>query len=441
MHQARNIFFALLCGGLSVSAQEAGFDFSGEEVDEGFVFTDEDVAKAEEDEQEMMALIGNAAKYEQVCVAEYNKIITAFGKCFKEIQAINDELECTDHPAPADIFNKYYNDLMDIGCFSPGSGQFLEGVLNRSNLAKARAGMMEAQYVKCEIIIKRSELMMQWFTDSFRKACQSYHEDFMEMLQQSARFQLCLKQGKETMDAFYHLHKTFNADMLEERLHKIVVTFRNNDKGNSLAFFNHFHNKISSDERDRWLSYVILGGRISSSYNGPTYGVQPHTEAYAPWKHFDIRGGRVIQQPTYQTNQLIYYMKLLDKWSLSRLDTIKTVGTSARVGAGEALQALEKLIKQTENEQLMGDSAFRNIIGNEGTMTVLWMRLMVEPMVSMNDFLDKTDFKKHKLLPSGMKPLLEIYQKQVDTANRKLNDMYEFAAKQIPATHKSRQTD
>ena len=72
MHQARNIFFSLLCGGLSVSAQEAGFDFSGEEVDEGFVFTDEDVAKAEEDEQEMMALIGNAAKYEQVCVAEYN---------------------------------------------------------------------------------------------------------------------------------------------------------------------------------------------------------------------------------------------------------------------------------------------------------------------------------------------------------------------------------
>jgi hypothetical protein len=40
-----------------------------------------------------------------------------------------------------------------------------------------------------------------------------------------------------------------------------------------------------------------------------------------------------------------------------------------------------------------------------------------------------------------MNPLLEIYQKQVDTANRKLNDMYEFAATQIPATNKSRQTD
>ena len=155
--KTQHLLFSLLLCGLTATAQDsAGFDFSGEDVDssEGYVFTDEDVAEA--DEQEMMALIGNAAKYEQTCVAEYNKIITAFGKCFKEIQAINDELECTDHPAPADIFNKYYNDLMDIGCFAPGSGQFLEGVLNRSNLAKARAGMMEAQYVKCEIIIKRS---------------------------------------------------------------------------------------------------------------------------------------------------------------------------------------------------------------------------------------------------------------------------------------------
>jgi hypothetical protein len=439
MHQARNIFFALLCGGLSVSAQEAGFDFSGEDVDEGYTFTEEDVAEA--DEQEMMALIGNAAKYEQACMAEYNKIINAFNKCFKEIQAINDELECTDHPAPAIIFNKYYNELMDIGCYGTGSGQFLEGVLNRSNLAKARAGMMEAQYVKCEIIIKRSELMMQWFTDSFRKACLSYHEDFMETLQQSARFQLYLREGVETIDAFYHLHKTFDADMLEERLHKIVVTFRNNDEANSLAFFHHFHNKISSDERDSWLCHVVLGGRSSSRYNGPTYGVQTYSEDFAPWRYFDIRGGRVIQLPSYRANQLIYYMKVLDKWSLSHLDTIKTVGTSARVGAGEALQALEKLIKQTENEQLMGDTIFNNVIGNEATMTLMWMRLMVEPMASMNDFLDKTDFKKHKLFPSGMKPLLEIYQKQVETANRKLNDMYEFAAKQIPASDKLRQTD
>ena len=89
----------------------------------------------------------------------------------------------------------------------------------------------------------------------------------------------------------------------------------------------------------------------------------------------------------------------------------------------------------------MGDTIFRNVIGNEATMTLMWMRLMVEPMVSMNDFIDKTDFKKHKLLPSGMKPLLEIYQKQVETANKKLNAMYEFAAKQIPASDKLRQTD
>jgi hypothetical protein len=263
----------------------------------------------------------------------------------------------------------------------------------------------------------------------------------MKMLQQSARFQLYLREAEETIDAFHHLHKTFDADMLEERLHKIVVTFRKNDEANSRAFFNHFHNKISSDERDSWLCHVVLGGRSSSRYNGPNYGVLTYSEDFAPWRYFDIRGGRVIQLPSYRANQLTYYMKLLDKWSLSQLDTIKTVGTSARIGAGDALQALEKLIKQTENEQLMGDTIFRNVIGTEATMTLTWMRLMVEPMVNMNDFLDKTDFKKHKLLPSGMKPLLEIYQKQVETANKKLNAMYEFAAKQIPASDKLRQTD
>ena len=63
---------------------------------------------------------------------------------------------------------------------------------------------------------------------------------------------------------------------------------------------------------------------------------------------------------------------------------------------------MEKLIKQTENEQLMGDTIFRNVIGNEATMTLMWMRLMVEPMASMNDFLDKTDFKKHN-------PQMEVF--------------------------------
>lgn len=439
MHQARNIFFALLCGGLSVSAQEAGFDFSGEDVDEGYTFTEEDVAEA--DEQEMMALIGNAAKYEQACMAEYNKIINAFNKCFKEIQAINDELECTDHPAPAIIFNKYYNELLDIGCYGTGSGQFLEGVLNRSNLAKARAGMADAQYSKCDTIITRSELMLRWYTGPFRNACLLYHEDFMKMLQQSARFQLYLKENEKICDAFQYFHEVFDADLQEDRLHTIVVTFRNNDEANSRIFFNHFHNKISTDERDRWLSHVVLGGRSHSKYTGPTYGVQEITVDFAPWRFFDIRSGRVVLSSSYLAFELTYYMDILDKWTLSYLDNVKISGVNARIAAGDAVRELEALIKQTENEVLMNDNNFRNVVYTMGNDTLAWMQVLVAPMANMNDFLDKTDFKKHKSFSPGIKPLLEKFQKHVGTASEKLDDMYDFADKVIPRTHQLRKTD
>ena len=432
------LLFSLLLCGLTATAQDsAGFDFSDEKVDDGYVYTDED----ESGEQEMMALIGNAAKYEQACMAEYNKIINSFQKCFKEIQAIKDELECTEYPAPAVTFNKYYNELMDIGCFGTGSGQFLEGVLNRANLAKARSGMTDAQYSKCDTIITRSELMMQWFCGSFRNACLLYNEDFMKMLQQSARFQLYLKENEKICDAFFHLHKSFDANLLEERLHTIVVTFRNNDATNSRTFFNHFHNKISTDERDRWLSHVVLGGRTHSKYSGPTYGVQEISEEFAPWRFFDIRNGRVVPASTYLAFELTYYMDILDKWSLSHLDTVKITGVNARITADEAARELEALIKQTENKVLKNDNNFRSIIYSMGNDTLAWMVVLVAPMADMDDFLDKTDFKKHKSYPSGIKPLLDNFQKLVGTASMKLDDMYEFAEKEIPRTHQLRQTD
>lgn len=435
------LLFSLLLSGLTATAQDsAGFDFSGEEVDNGYVYTDED--EAESGEQEMMALIGNAAKYEQACMAEYNKIINSFQKCFKEIQAIKDELECTEYPAPAVTFNKYYNELMDIGCFGTGSGQFLEGVLNRANLAKARSGMTDAQYSKCDTIITRSELMMRWFCGSFRNACLLYNEDFMKMLQQSARFQLYLRESTESADAYYHLHKTFDEELLDDRLRQLVSTFTINDSANSLAFFNHFHNKISSDERDRWLSHVVLGGRTHSKYSGPTYGVQDISEEFAPWRFFDIRSGRVVPASSYRASQLAYYMNILDKWTLSHLDTVKTSGINARITTDDAARELEALIKQTENEVLMNDNHFRSIIYSMGNDTLAWMSALVAPMANMNDFIDKeTDFKKHKLFPSGIKSLLEKFQKQVDIANKKLDAMYDYAAKEVPRSHQLRQKD
>ena len=433
------LFSVLLCGLTATAQDSAGFDFSGEKADEGFVFTDEDVAEA--DDQELMALIGNAAKYEQACMVEYNKIITAFSRCFKEIQAINDELECTDHPAPAVIFNKYYNELMDIGCFGTGSGQFLEGVLNRTNLAKARAGMADTQYSKCDTIITRSELMLRWYTGPFRSACLLYHEDFMKTLQQSARFQLYLKENEKICDAFHYLHEVFDADLLEDRLHTIVATFRNNDTANSRIFFNHFHNTISTDERDRWLSLVVLGGRSNSKYTGPTYGVQEITEDFAPWRFFDIRSGRVVLSSSYLAFELTYYMDILDTWTLSHLDIVKSAGVNARIAAGDAARELEALIKQTENEVLINDNNFRNVVYTMGNDTLAWMHVLVSSMADMSDFLDKTDFKKHKLFTPGVKPLLEKFQKHVGTASKKLDAMYEFASEKIPASDPLRRSN
>ncbi len=429
------LFCILSLSGLLLSPQlmaqgnSAGFDFTEEEASE-------DAA--------LSAVLINGTKYEQACINAYDEIVFILQDCYREILRVNDPVECTKHPDPASVCISHYNRLMEQYNFDYGNRKFLSGVLSRSNLQKARPAMTSKEYATCEAIISRCELVMKWFTGPFRNACLGYNYEFMKKLQQMARLQEYLKDKRtqRASDALYHLYSSFDDELLEQRLHTLVSTFRINEDANSRAFFNYFHNTISSDERDNWLCYMVLGGRSHSGYRGPEYGVKTITITEAPWKYLDIRGGRVLFASTHYTAELSSYMSTLERWSLSTLDTLKSLAIATRTETVDAARSMEQMIKETEKYEIRVDNHFKEVVHNMGSLTISWMDAMVEPMAGIEDFLKKeTDFHRNKLLHGGRKKLLEAYQRRVETANKKLDAMYQFAADRIPATDPLRRSN
>ena len=407
---------------------------------EGFVFTEEEV----DEEAELNAVLTNGTKYEQACMREYNTIVETLNNCYKGIIAIDDPVECTKHPDPSSVCVSFYNQLMGKYDFDYSGRKFLNGVLNRSNLTKARPAMTSKEYTNCEAIISRCELVMKWFTGPFRNACMGYHHDFMKKLQRIARFQEYIKDEstKRASDALYHLYKTYDDALLEERLHTLVVTFRNNDEANSRAFFNHFHNTISSSERDSWLCYMVLGGCSHARYRGPEYGVQTISTSEAPWKYLDIRGGRVLMTSTSYAAELSCYMAMLETWTPSELDTLKNLAIANQTETQDAARSMEKMIEETEKHTPQPDNNFKEVVYNTGSLAISWLDAMIEPMADINEFLEKeSEYKRDKLMHSDRRKLLESYQRRVETANKKLDAMYEFAAGKIPTSDPLRRSN
>ena len=178
----KNTFFTLLLCGLSVQPQIKA-------QEEGFVFTDEEVAAAESDSQRtLMALISDGVKYEAACHEAYADVLTIISRCCKEIPIDRDYTECTGAPCADSIHAENLSFLISRYPYSTSSGQFSDGVLSRSTLQKAKPNLTSEQYSRIEHMITRSEMLMRWFIGPFRTACAAHHYDYHKDVQRVARF-------------------------------------------------------------------------------------------------------------------------------------------------------------------------------------------------------------------------------------------------------------
>ena len=72
-------------------------------AEEGFVFTEEDVAAAEEEANKLQSVIGNDETYHNACLAVYNDVNLIVGNCYRSIGRDIDYLECADARTIASI--------------------------------------------------------------------------------------------------------------------------------------------------------------------------------------------------------------------------------------------------------------------------------------------------------------------------------------------------
>lgn len=140
--------------------------------------------------------------------------------------------------------------------------------------------------------------------------------------------------------------------------------------------------------------------------------------------------------------ELSCYMAMLETWSPSELDTLKNLAIANQTEILDATKFMEKMIEETEKHTPQPDNNFKEVVYNTGSLAISWLDAMVEPMADINEFLEKeSEYKRDKLMHSDRRKLLESYQRRVETANKKLDAMYEFAAGKIPASDPLRRSN
>ena len=157
-------------------------------AEEGFVFTEEEVAAADEAAAKLQALISNGAEYSRACAQAYSNINLLVGNCYRAIGREVIFLECADQKTVADIHKEAASHLIGKYSVDPASGKFMDGVMCRSNLLKAKPNLAAKSYETIDQNIDQLEAMLKWFMGSFARTCAYFNSEYYKELQKVSRF-------------------------------------------------------------------------------------------------------------------------------------------------------------------------------------------------------------------------------------------------------------
>lgn len=453
------IFFSFALSGLLMMtapapAQSPGYDFTQDDAPAGYDFTDEEAAAdaaaaAEKQKKELQALIYNGVQYLAACRKAYQEdVVWPVSACCDGIIGNEDFVQCIKDPVPADLHREAMGKIMGKHPYSAEAGQFAEGVLSRSTLAQAKPNLTPQQYKDIEHMIKRAEMLMKWFCGSFAKACAAHNYDHQKDVQRVARFKEYLKSEdiEEADIAYYAMVDAYRGNYASMRVDKVSSTFHGNPARYSIEFFRHFHNTISQEERDSWLSFAVLGGSIRGRYNGPTFGIDSrfiHRGLYDPYTYFDVRGGKVIHTSTSEAAKMACYMRHFETWSNNKITAMEDRAFNARslvrmaaddFFAGVAKSAAEIVVKE--------DSDFKYAVSNRALYALDRLVSMDDEILGLHEHLKKhSNFVKNRTHYKAYGGLVKQIQRHVDSANNMLNAMLKTAQRHVPENDATRSTD
>ena len=453
--KANSLFYTLMLSGLLMlqpAYAQAGYDFT---VSEGYDFSDDESEiaaqkqQAEAEKRALQSLIYNGTQYAQACRKAYQEdVIWPIASCCDGIIGNKDFVECTKDPVPADLHREALSKINGKHPFAGDAGQFLEGVLSRATLTQAKPNLNSQQYAEIERIISRSEKLMKWFTGRFAKACAVHNYDFLKEVQRVARFKEYLKRSEveEVGNAYFAMLDSFRGNYVRARIDRAYSEFNGNRKMWSSRFFGHFHNRISMQERDSWLGYVVLGRGGRAPYNGPNFGVDGlfmHLGLDTPHEYLEIRAGRASWAPTSSAAELASYMRYFEFWSGNHINAVEELGFNARSEVRRASDEFySTLTAEASVIKVKEDADFKHAVNDLAQYALNKLVTMDDELLDFQEYLKKnSNFIKNRERTKNYGPLLTLFQQRVDEANRCLNSLLKTAEQQVPVQDATRQRD
>ena len=437
--KTQHLLFSLLLCGLTATAQDgAGFDFSEEDA-----AADTQLAK----QQEQQALIGNAVKYEAAAHESYAIVVNTIAGCCNQLKGHKDLVDCSNYPDADTLHKEALANLLANYPYDASSGQFTEGVLSRVMLSKARPNMTGDQVTRIEHMITRAEAIMKWFAGPFRYACTMHNHDFQKEVQRVARFIEYTKteEFKSADVAYRALVMYFDSNDVPNRAMTASRSFGYNQQ-QAYVFYNYFHNRISDQEREKWINFMLMGRSMRYSYDGPILNLRSEitlSTGKPVYMYIDIHGTKPRMAATEVASKLASYINTFQRWNSQRLDDVKAWGKRAFDQLHDAIghSTFNKLDELAGETLVKEDIDFKNAVQNAIPNGLQALLEKDDLLMGLPDYLaDNTKYVDNCKLESKTSLRARIL-KRVEMASRILDNIAAEAAKIVPANHPSRQSD
>ncbi len=283
-------------------------------AEEGFVFTEEDVAAAEEEANKLQSVIANEEAYHNACFAVYNDVNRIVGNCYRTIGREVDYTECADARTIASIHKEAMDKLISKYGADAASGQLTKGALSRAALNMAKPNISPKTHRIMENMIVHTSIMLRWFMGSFAKTCAIYDTEFYKEVQQVARFkELTQTREYERSEKDYPVLWSFFADTKAlMRFNESYAKFRGNISVNAYKFFERFHNELDQDERETLYNEMALNA--------------PNGEMC---KYIRMKEGSCIWGITSQGATMSNYESIFNYWTKDKIKATKELGMVA----------------------------------------------------------------------------------------------------------------
>ena len=211
-------------------------------------------------------------------------------------------------------------------------------------------------------------------------------------------------------------------------------------------FYNHFHNRISNQERESWINFVLMGNSLRYQYDGPVLNLsrEVNLSTGVPVRlYIDVRGMSPSMAASEPATKLAAYMNTFQRWNERRLGDVNSLGKNASEQLHDAIahSSFKRLDILAGETQVREDADFRNAVKTAIPNGLAALLEKDDLLTGLTDYLKDNTGYVNNSKQEAKAALLSLAQRRVEIAVRVLDAISSKADKIVPREHASRQCD